>query len=150
VVIAHLQEVPDIHTYVPGTFNVDLVDPRTWQPPDDEELRLRARRSGEALSRQYDLGGDFLFNGNYVHPKIKVASINGNLIDGRVYYPGTEHWQFDKDGKVAPTVRTRIEILSKQHIRTVLKMEDKDEGYGVTLELMIEDTSPTVALPGET
>lgn len=77
-----------------------------------------------------DKGTDFLKCGNYIHPQIAVTEINGIPITGKLYFPA---------GHKHPCAsRPRIEIVSKDHIRTRLGI-GKDEEVPVTVVLDISE-----------
>ncbi len=132
MIVAHEYELPNIAEYEPGTFNIVLIEPTEWRPPDDEYHRLQARAKGEEL----DI--NFLVCGNYVHPTVRVVSLNAQSVSGRVYYPGTSNWHFDDTGTPLPVDRCRIEVLSKDILRVKLGMENPDKEYPVTVSLEIE------------
>ncbi len=105
---------PELEGYVPGTLNINLG--RDFPPPDDEAHSLNANRQG--LAR--DIG--FLRTGNYIHPAMTVVSINGHLVDGRVYYPGGVR----QDKFIWPS-RNRLEVLARVRIREALGLRDGDK-----------------------
>jgi len=76
------EEFPEMNAFFPGTLNINLVEPPDWPPPRDSELRLAAHHQGHRST--------LLRNGNYLHPQLRIVSINGLLVDGRVYYPSCD------------------------------------------------------------
>jgi hypothetical protein len=137
---AHRGELPDIHQYVPGTFNVELREPASWRPPLDEYFRLQARRRGLEVGKgNCQQGADFLFCGNYIHPLLRVVLINQHPVDGRIYYPGTSSWTFDDDGMPNPLTdkRTRLEVISKSRLRPLLQMDDTNRRHEIQIVLEV-------------
>ena len=121
---AHREELPEFESLAPGTFNVFLVDPVVWNPPDDEFHRRQSYEKGLRFGDAIEAGADFLKCGNYVHPQIHVTSINGLPIAGRAYYGGSAEYPIPVEGLPAPMDRSKIEIMSKEHLRSRLKMTD--------------------------
>lgn len=140
VIIAHKDECPEIETFFKGSLNVHLIDPPTWIPPSDESHRLNARRRGIAGNRAWATGCDFLFNGNYIHPTIRVKSINGIPIVGYLYFPGVDENIWPLGHVPKPRAVRRIEILSTEHIRDRLMFENNaDQRVIVVLNLDAEE-----------
>ena len=121
---AHRDEVPDIETFTTGTFNIALLDPSVWNPPNDEVHRRNSHEKGLRLGCNFESGADFLRCGNYIHPQISVTSINGLPLAGRVYYPGIDETKLQAEGLPEPIDRQWLEILSKDNLRRRLNMSD--------------------------
>jgi len=137
IVAAHLYEVPDIAIYVQGTFNVELDE--EWRPPRDEFFRLFARNRGRLLDRAYHNGGDFLWNGNYIHPELQVTKIHGQEIAGLVYYAGVDTWTFNDNRAPERISRQSLEIISKTKITEVLQLDDSNIGCEVEVVIQVAD-----------
>lgn len=128
---AHRYELPEIADFFPGTLNIDLTDPQLWSPPRDEELRMEARCDG----RNREIG--IRLNGNYVHPDCQVVEFNGIPVEAWLYYPGvsSDVWPWSDTGQPQPLKRPRIELLSRDHLRTRFPM--LNDGTLVTVKLSI-------------
>ena len=145
MLVAHKDELPDIEDYVEGTFNIHLTDPPEWRPPDDEQLRLAARKRGHRVGGDKNIpaGGDFLLCGNYVHPRLKVIALNGRAVEGRIYYAGIKpaEWPWGDFRLPQPTPRRRVEVLSKVNLRRLLGLLDEDKKYDVSVTIEIGEVS---------
>jgi hypothetical protein len=142
VVEAHRDEVPDLGAYRRGTLNVVLVEP--WCLPGDEAFRRRAHERGLGLGEEPSVGADFLACGNYIHPDIRVRSIGGKEVEGRLYVPGIpkDRWRDDTSAWEGPREVRRIEVISKAHLRTILGL-GPDEEAEVEVELVVSDRPPS-------
>lgn len=142
VVIAHRTDVPDLHDYYPGTFNIQLHE--SWYPPADERFRKKSHERGIELGERADLGADFLANGNYIHPLIHVRTINGVPVDGLLYFPGVrkDRWRDDPLFWERPRAKSRIEVISKMMIRQVLGLDPGSE-HEVEAEMASDEPTAT-------
>lgn len=114
----------DLREFRRGTSNGNLIE--SWSPPDDERLTLKAHAKG--LQNGYG----FRKRGNYVHPNVTVVQIDGVSIIGRLYFPAGLNEEF----RFTASTRNRLEIRSKEHIRTKLGLSDNEEKVvEVVLEL---------------
>lgn len=136
VVIAHANEVPDLASYVPGTLNLNLVNPTNWTPPHDDEHRMKSILQGRS-AKVRDTPSRLLSNGNYFHPTLKVVQIAGIAVEGIVYYPGCANPTL-ADGTLRPVERCRIEVCSRVRLRELLGLP---AGQDHRVEVRIVDIS---------
>lgn len=126
-----LAHSPELDGYARGTLNVELSVP--WSPPNDVGYSMQAHQDGvdrELSGEGADKGTDFLKCGNYIHPHIAVTELNGIPITGKLYFPA---------GHKHPCAsRPRIEIVSKEYIRTRLGI-GKDEEVPVIVVLAVAE-----------
>jgi len=126
---AHAEDVPDISVYAGGTLNVQLPEGVTFSPPDDILYRRKSLARWEKLTEEKRSGIEFLRNGNYIHPRLRVVSLNSvPVTGGRLYFPG--------DGKTIPDnpfLVGRLEILAHVKLRPLLGLSD-GMGADVVLE----------------
>jgi hypothetical protein len=133
MVLAHRREIPDLANWVPGTLNIDLVDPCAWSPPNDDEYRRASIDLGNQ-SLSGDEASQLLRNGNYFHPTLRVVEISGIEVDGVVYYPGCSK-PLLPNGELRPVTRNRIEVCSKVRLRDLLGIADTGKYHQVTIRI---------------
>ncbi len=141
---AHAAEFPEIGHYVHGSFNVDLVDPPTLTIPGEADLMARAREHGRRLAHRLsgqeaiDAGCDLLLCGNYIHPRIRVARVNGHAVGGLLYFGGlgADAWPADA-ALPPPRAHAGIEIIAAVSLRDLLGLAPDAAGQAVTVELHI-------------
>ncbi len=80
LVKAHAVDILGLEAFPPGSLNVQLDE--EWTPPRDLELIIAGHNRGPCLGDDNSAGADFLRNGNYVHPDLRVVEINGVTISG--------------------------------------------------------------------
>tara|TARA_Y100000034_G_C6857971_1_gene390162 strand:- start:435 stop:983 length:549 start_codon:yes stop_codon:yes gene_type:complete len=122
--IAGANDLPDWVSLAVGTFNV-LVD---FTPSDDNTYRIAARAAGNTMGGDYASGADFLVNGNYFHPDIRVYRINDTVLstNGGLYYPGSADTWVD-DNSPPAVGRNALHIVASSTLSTGLTPGDPVE-----------------------
>lgn len=116
--------------YHPRTFGFLLDSP--FNPPNDVHHMLVSHQRGVIDRQNCYNGSDFLFNGNYIHPDIKVCYINDKAVQGKVYYPGTA---WDVSPVFEPPTRNWLEVLSPHNL-------DLKNGETYTIKLTLDRCHP--------
>lgn len=146
ILLAHAEELPEITQFHSGTFNIHLTDPTVWRPPNEGYFYARSRDRGlwlaKSLSHEQatERGSDFLANGNFIHPQIRVVRVNGLPIEGRLYFAGIGQADWRRRAKPWPLSRwyTGVEIIARQRLRTVLSLDPHASGVEVEVALEID------------
>ena len=128
MISAHAGELPQIAEMTPGTFNIGLIEPATWTPDRDDELRLKAREHGIATR----IG--FRKTGNYVHPDYRVIQIGETSVTAWLYFPGVSMDVWPIGEPPPPIARPRLELISESRLRDSLS----DSVDGAEVDVIVE------------
>lgn len=110
----HEEEFPMIYKCTEGTFNIITDTDENYEPPDDAQYRVQAKKRGSSVKR-YE-------HGNHISPRAKVTAINGIPVEAWIYRGGN------------PEPHT-LELLSCEKLADVLNVKNEDKLKIVIMEV---------------